>query len=158
VRRGDERAIDSPVNHLSSPTTVPVLHLVVMGLPVVSGALITCSFGLAPSSLVVLPDKRVLVESRPVATTLDNKPFVNIPPFGLCTSLANPITAAQTAAALGVLTPGVCTPVIVAPWLPGAPTALSGPAPTAHQGCQCMCAYGGVVTVVNPGATRTMVG
>ena len=44
---------------------------------------------------------------------MDNKPFANILPFGLCTSLANPITAAQTAAALGVLTPGACTPVTV---------------------------------------------
>ena len=129
-----------------------------MPLPLVAGAQTMCSFGLAPSTLMVTPEKRILVENRPVANITDIKPFVNILPFGLCTSLANPITAAQTAAALGVLTPGVCTPVIVAPWLPGAPTALSGPAPTAHQGCQCMCAYGGVVTVVNPGATRTVVG
>ena len=35
---------------------------------------------------------------------MDNKPFVNILTFGIC-SLANPATAALTAAALGVLTP-----------------------------------------------------
>ena len=129
-----------------------------MPLPLVAGAQTMCSFGLAPSTLMVTPEKRVIVENRPVANITDNKPFVNILPFGLCTSLANPITAAQTAAALGVLTPGACTPVTVAPWLPGAPTDLSGPAPTAHQACQCMCAYGGVITVINPGATRTVVG
>ena len=129
-----------------------------MPLPLVAGAQTMCSFGMAPSTLMVTPEKRLLVENRPVANILDQKPFVNILPFGLCTSLANPITAAQTAAALGVLTPGTCTPVTVGPWIPGAPTALSGPAPTAHQGCQCMCAYGGVITVINPGTTRTIVG
>jgi hypothetical protein len=129
-----------------------------MPIPLVAGAQTMCSFGLAPSTLMVTPEKRVLVEGRPVANITDNKPFVNVLPFGLCTSLMNPITAAQTAAALGVLTPGTCTPVMVTPWIPGAPTALSGPAPTAHQACTCMCAYGGVVTVVNPGATRTIVG
>lgn len=129
-----------------------------MPLPLIAGAQTMCSFGLAPSTLMVTPEKRVMVENRPVANITDTKPFVNVLPFGLCTSLANPITAAQTAAALGVLTPGVCTPVTVTPWLPGAPTALSGPAPTAHQGCTCTCAYGGVITIVNPGATRTIVG
>jgi hypothetical protein len=126
-------------------------------LPVVNGAMTMCSFGLAPSTLVVTPEKRVLIENMPAANIMDNKPFANILPFGLCTSLANPITAAQTAAALGVLTPGTCTPVTPAPWVPGAPTALNGPGPTLHQGCQCMCAYGGVITIVNPGATRTTV-
>lgn len=116
-----------------------------------------CSFGLAPSTLIVTPEKRVLTENQPAANILDIKPFANILPFGLCTSLANPITAAQTAAALGVLTPGTCTPVIVAPWVPGAPTALGGPAPMLHQACTCMCAYGGVITITNPGTTRTSV-
>ena len=128
-----------------------------VALPVVNGAQTMCTFGLAPSPLVVTPEKRVLVEGMPVANITDCKPFANILPFGLCTSLANPITAAQTAAALGVLTPGACTPVTM-PWLPGKPTALSGPAPTIDQTCKCMCAYGGVITVLNPGATRTMVG
>ena len=88
--------------------------LVGVSLPVVQGAMLTCSFGMAPSTLNVLPDKAALVESRPVATIMDNKPFVNIAPFGVCMSLANPITAAQTAAALGVLTPGACIPVLPA--------------------------------------------
>ena len=126
--------------------------------PLVMGAQTMCSFGLAPSTLVVTPEKRIVVEGRPVANITDTVPFKNILPFGLCTSLANPITAAQTAAALGVLTPGTCTPVIVGTWLPGAPTALSGPAPTAHLGCKCMCAYGGVVTPINAGTVRTNVG
>jgi hypothetical protein len=125
-----------------------------VSLPVVQGAMLTCSFGVAPSTLNVLPDKRTLVESRPVATIMDNKPFVNIVPFGVCMSLANPITAAQTAAALGVLTPGTCIPVLPAPWVPGAPTVLVGNMPALTNSSQCMCAYGGVITIGFPGATR----
>ena len=126
-------------------------------LPVVNGAMTMCTFGLAPSTLIVTPEKRTLVENMPLATIMDNKPFANVLPFGLCTSLANPITAAQTAAALGVLTPGACTPVTVAPWTPGAPTALTGSIPTLTQMSLCNCAYGGVITITNPGATRTTV-
>ena len=128
-----------------------------MSLPVVNGAMTMCSFGLAPSTLIVTPEKRTMVDSMPAATIFDNKPFVNVLPFGLCTSLANPITAAQTAAALGVLTPGACTPVIPAPWLPGAPTVLVGNMPALNVQSKCICAYGGIVTVVNPGARTTAV-
>ena len=82
-----------------------------MGLPVVNSALLMCSFGVAPSPLTVLPGNRTMFENSRWRTIMDNKPFVNIKPFGVCISLANPITAAQTAAAFGVLTPGACTPM-----------------------------------------------
>jgi hypothetical protein len=128
-----------------------------MSLPVVNGAMTMCSFGLAPSTFIVVPEKRTMVDSMPAATILDNKPFVNVLPFGLCTSLANPITAAQTAAALGVLTPGTCTPVIPAPWVPGSPTVLVGNIPALNVTSKCICAYGGVITVTNPGARTATV-
>jgi Domain of unknown function (DUF4280) len=128
-----------------------------MGLPVVNGAMLMCSFGVAPSPFSVLPDKRTMIENQPVANITDNKPFVNIKPFGVCMSLANPITAAQTAAALGVLTPGTCTPVCPAPWVPGSPTVLVGNMPMLTQSSQCVCAYGGMITVSFPGATKEVV-
>lgn len=128
-----------------------------MGLPVINGAMTMCSFGLAPSTLLVTPEKRTLVNSMPAGTIMDNKPFANVLPFGLCTSLANPITAAQTAAALGVLTPGACTPVLPAPWVPGSPTVLVGNMPALNMQSKCICAYGGVITITNPGARTATV-
>lgn len=125
-----------------------------MALPVVNGSVLICSFGVAPSTLSVLPDKRVLCGGQPMANISDNKPMVNIAPFGLCNSLSNPVTASQTAAALGVLTPGACTPVVTAPWMPGSPTVHVGGMPALNDSSTCMCAYGGVVQVtVSPAAT-----
>jgi Domain of unknown function (DUF4280) len=128
-----------------------------MGLPVVNNAMLACTFGAAPSVLGVLPTGKVMVENMPAATIMDNKPFVNIKPFGVCMSLANPITAAQTAAALGVLTPGTCIPVIPAPWVPGSPTVLIGNMPALNNSCKCICAYGGAISVSFGGATKTAV-
>ncbi len=128
-----------------------------MALPVVDGAMLSCSFGLAPSNLTVLPAKLITAEGKPMATIMDMAPYVNIKPFGLCSSLANPITAAQTAAALGVLTPGTCIPTITGPWTPGSPTVLVGGLPALNQSSMCMCAYGGVVQVTMPGATTEQV-
>ena len=128
-----------------------------MGLPVVTGAMLQCSFGAAPSTLSVLPMNRVMFENKPVANIMDNKPMVNIAPFALCMSLANPITAAQTAAALGVLTPGTCIPVTTAPWAPGAPKTLIANMPALTDSSICVCAYGGVIKVVVGQAFKEMV-
>src|SRR5215475_3483301 len=100
-----------------------------MAQQVCMGAMLQCSFGAAPSSLVVLPQNRVLT-GTPAANIMDGKPMVNILPFGVCSSLANPTVASATAAALGVLTPMPCIPVTPAPWVPGAPTVLLGNFPT----------------------------
>ncbi|WP_309133533.1 DUF4280 domain-containing protein [Cellulomonas sp.] len=127
-----------------------------MPLPVTTSATMTCTFGTAPSTLVALPTPRVLVEGRPVATVSDAAPLVNVPPFAMCTSLANPQVAAATAAALGVLTPMPCLPATGA-WTPAAPRTLVGGRPVLAQGSMCLCAYGGVVQVVVPGPVRTTV-
>ncbi|MHB2022182.1 MAG: DUF4280 domain-containing protein [Mycobacteriales bacterium] len=127
------------------------------GPPLIATGQLLCSFGLAPSSLMVLPVHRVTVEGRPVANVTDAVPMVNILPFGMCQSLANPTVAAATAAALGVLTPMPCVPVTEA-WTPGSPQALIDGAPVVTMGSVCPCAYGGVIQIVNPGSTRESVG
>jgi hypothetical protein len=121
-----------------------------MALQVCSGALMQCSFGVAPSSLVVLPQNRVFT-GTPAANILDNKPLVNIMPFGMCMSLANPSVAAATSAAMGVLTPMPCLPVIPAPWVPGVPNVLLAETPTLDNNCSLMCAWAGVIQITSPG-------
>lgn len=120
------------------------------------GATLQCSFGAAPSSLVVLPANRVLTNT-PAATIMDNVPLLNILPFGVCSSLANPTVAAATTAALGVLTPVPCVPVTPAPWVVGSPTVLVGNMPSLNNSSKLMCTWGGVIQIVNPGQTKMMV-
>lgn len=127
-----------------------------MALQVCMGAMMQCSFGAAPSSLVVLPANRVQT-SVPDANIMDNKPIVNIVPFGMCSSPANPTVAAATAAALGVLTPMPCVPVIPAPWIVGAPTVLLGNMPALDNQSKLMCAWGGVIQLNTPGQFTVMV-
>jgi Domain of unknown function (DUF4280) len=122
-----------------------------MAIQVTTGATLQCSFGAAPSSLVVLPLNRVMAGGVPAATIMDHIPFANIATFGMCSSIANPTVATATAAALGVLTPMPCVPATPAPWLPGAPTVLTGGQPTLDNTCKLMCLWAGVIQIVNPG-------
>jgi hypothetical protein len=116
-----------------------------------------CSFGAAPAVLNVLPTARTMVAGRPAATIFDSLPLVNISSFGMCCSIANPTVAAATAAALGVLTPMPCMPAITGPWVPGSPTVMVAGKPGLTNTSQCLCAYGGVITVMLPGQFTTQV-
>lgn len=128
-----------------------------MPLQVCMGAMMQCTFGMAPSSLVVLPTNMVMTSDMPAANIMDNIPMVNILPFGMCMSPANPMVAAATAAALGVLTPMPCIPMTEAPWVPGAPTVLLGNMPALDNTCQLMCTWGGVIMISDPGQETEMI-
>ena len=108
-----------------------------------------CSFGLAPSTLSVVAPRPV-VEGRPVATITDVAPGANIAPFGMCQSLANPMVAAATAAALGVLTPMPCVPVVPAPWIPLAPQTM----PSASFGSNQL-DFGGIIPPASATSMRS---
>ncbi|MBM4349629.1 MAG: DUF4280 domain-containing protein [Deltaproteobacteria bacterium] len=114
------------------------------------GATLKCSFGLTPSVLTVLPQNRLMVPT-PAANIMDHVPMVNIIPFGMCSSMANPQVASATSAALGVLTPQPCVPVTLAPWAPGSPLFLIGGMPALNNTSKLMCTWLGVIQVINPG-------
>lgn len=128
-----------------------------MAIHVVNGATLMCSFGVAPSTLVVLPVNRTLSSNQPAATIMDHVPMLNIMPFGMCTSIANPQVAAATSAAMGVLTPQPCIPATPSPWIPGVPTVLENNLPTLDNNCKCMCMWAGVIGVINPGQMTEMI-
>ena len=121
------------------------------------GALMTCTFGATPSSLVVPPKNKVLAEGPPAANIMDYIPMVNILPFGMCSSMANPMVIAATAAAFGVATPMPCIPMTMTPWVPGAPTVLIANMPALDNVSKCLCNWGGAIAFSTAGTLKTMI-
>ena len=128
-----------------------------MPIQVVNTAQLMCSMGMAPGTLMVLPLNRVMSGNQPAANIMDHVPMLNIMPFGMCRSPANPMVAAATAAALGVLTPMPCIPATPAPWMPGAATVLLGNMPALDNTCKLMCLWAGTIQVTNPGQMTHMI-
>jgi hypothetical protein len=121
-----------------------------MGIQVVTGAMMTCTFGVAPAPLNATPTG-VMASGLPAATIMDFVPLENIPTFGMCDSLSNPEVASATAAALGVLTPMPCVPVTVTPWEPPAVSVTITGMPALTNEAMCTCMWGGVITITEPG-------
>ena len=121
-----------------------------------TGGQMTCPFGAAPSAFIATP-KMVMSGQMPAGNIMDHVPIMNIPPFGVCNSIANPTVAAATAAALGVLTPMPCIPNTPAPWVPGAPTVLVANAPALDNVSKLTCLWGGVIQFTSPGETTEMI-
>jgi len=120
---------------------------------VVQGATCLCTFGTAPGNINPTNNMTVLAEGKPVCVKMDSAAMANITPFGMCTTVSNPAVAAATAAALGVLTPQPCTPMITGTWLGGGKVMIGGK-PCLTLDNKCACAYGGTVSIVNPGEMK----
>lgn len=118
---------------------------------VVKGANLSCSMGNAPSQLAVLPTNAVDGDSQPAATVQDMMPNVNIAPFGMCMSMANPQVAAATAAAMGALTPQPCMPMTTAPWTPGSTSVTIAGQAALNDSSQLVCQWGGQIQITSPG-------
>ncbi len=122
-----------------------------MSQQVCMGATMKCSFGTTSAELIVLPKNRVMVNNMPAATVLDNIPLVNILPFGICSSKINPMVAAATSTASGILTPTPCIPQTETPWSPGSATVMLANIPALNSSCYLNCVWGGVITVIDAG-------
>lgn len=118
---------------------------------VTMGASLLCSQGIAPSKLVVVPKNRTTADGMPAANIMDKIPLLNIPAFGLCRSMANPQVAAATSAAMGVLTPMPCIPMLPGPWTPGSKTVKIANQPALNDKSKCACAWGGSIQIIKPG-------
>lgn len=122
-----------------------------MANPVVQTAMCQCSFGVAPTPLMVNSQSTVQTGNMPQATIMDN----TVLPFGMCNNPGNPAVAAATAAAMGVLTPMPCAPVTTAPWAPGAATVLVCGKPLLNNSSKLTCMWGGVISIVSTPAMTT---
>ncbi len=119
---------------------------------VVNTAMLSCTMGVAPGPLTVVPKGTpVTAGGQLVATTMDTIPMANLPTFGMCMSPANPAVAAATTAALGVLTPMPCVPVPMGPWVPGSTKVVLGGLPVLTAGSTCQCSFAGTITIGVPG-------
>ena len=124
-----------------------------MGFCLCCGGMLSCPFGAAPMPFSSLPAARVMINGKPAGVLTDAVPMLNVPSFGMCKNPANPSVAAATAAALGVLTPMPCVPVLTGAWLNPAPTVLVGGKPALTDGSKVMCAWGGQISVQFAGQT-----
>ena len=106
--------------------------------------------GVSPSSLTVLPDRTALLSNKPQANIMDYKPMVNIMPFGLCKSLANPTVASATTAR-GVLTPMPCIPNTTTPWMPAKSNMMVKGQPALQDNCQLICGWAGTIKIITNG-------
>lgn len=122
-----------------------------MPLLVSHGAKCRCTFGSGACSLAVAPARMPRCAMTSIATITDSQPSLNIPGFQMCSSLTNPAVARATAQACGVLIPQPCTPVLVGTWLPGSLSSQIDGEPLLTENSFLTCAYGGVVSVVDPG-------
>jgi hypothetical protein len=113
---------------------------------VCSGASLQCSFGTTPSIFAASGLDCSASSPAGVVTDVGEE---NVPPFGMCVSMANPEVASASSAA-GSLVPQPCVPVLE-PWTPGSERVTIGDVSALDDTCQCSCAWGGVVTVSSPG-------
>jgi hypothetical protein len=116
--------------------------------PTVSmGAMTMCTFGAAPSTLMVLPISMTMTDCLPAANIMAMAPIVNIVPFTICNAPTNPMVIAAKI----VGAPAPCIPLTVAPWIPTAPNVMMGEIPTLTADTMTMCIWAGVVKTTFPG-------
>lgn len=117
---------------------------------VCSGSMLVCSMGAgtSPINVISTPGPAANPAMQSAANIMDNKPVVNIRPFGVCRSMSNPQVMAASASARG-LVPMPCMPTIPAPWAPGDPMNRVRNAPALSKGSTLMCAWGGVITIAS---------
>lgn len=128
-----------------------------MGNFVCMGAMLQCSFGMSPSTLSVIVPTRPKCGGCLMANITDYIPMVNIMTFGMCQSMSNPTVASATAAAMGVLTPMPCVPVVTAPWSPSGQVKIGGMAALINN-AKCMCTWGGQISITNASGSMSTQG
>jgi hypothetical protein len=111
-----------------------------MAAQVVTGAAVVCTFGTTAAEFSA---SSLDVAATAPAGVVTDVTVANIPTFGMCSAPANPaVIAAQS--------PAPCLPVL-SPWTPGSARVRVDGVSALDDASQCVCAWGGVVTVSSPG-------
>ena len=118
---------------------------------VVEGATLKFSFGSSSSKLMIPMKHEIYIKGKTQGNMMDYIPMVNISPFGMCSSLANPTVASATAASGGVLQKMPCIPSIVSPWICCKMDVLIDKFPAILSSSKLMCMWCGVIKVEDDG-------
>jgi hypothetical protein len=106
-----------------------------------NGALMRCDCGIAPTHLVIAPSPRA-------ANIYDAVPLRNIPPFGACNSLLNPVVLGLASTTMGQIPkPGPCTPVTQC-WSNGSATEQIEGSAALQMSSNLRCSFGGLITLL----------
>lgn len=116
---------------------------------VASGAELLCNQGTTPAALTVPRPRRSSARTDLLAVVDDHVPLVHLAPFGACRCPANPAVAAATAAAMGILTPAPCMPVVPLPWSLGAARLTFDGVLALTADSTVKCAYSGTISVLD---------
>ncbi|MBY0281211.1 MAG: DUF4280 domain-containing protein [Alphaproteobacteria bacterium] len=127
-----------------------------MGMQATGLALTRCSFGMAPMPFITIPMHRDITFIMPAATIMDHMPFLNILPFIMCQSKANPMVIAIMAATLGAVQVAPCIPMTFAPWVPSPTVTIDG-MPAANNSAKTLCLWGGCISFLFPGQVTTLI-
>ncbi len=103
-------------------------------------SILKCSCGTVPTPFVVLPINGVTTAGLPTANEIDNVPFLNIIPFGMCTTTVNPAVAAAGS-------PMPCVPVTISPWSDTATKVKIRGFPSVTEKSKLQCLWNGSITV-----------
>ncbi len=127
-----------------------------MGVLVATGAAYLCSGGAGPGTLAATGRPQVLLNGKPAMTVKDGAAYVNIVPCPACVCPTHPAIA-PVLSVTGVIVPQPCTPQVSGMWIGGQTKALAGGVPCLTNEARLMCAFGGVISVADPGQTKVLV-
>ena len=119
------------------------------------GSKIECTFGTVPAVLAVLPGAQIVNAASTLAANVSAfAPTTNIPPFGQCKSLTNPLNASYTQTKVYA----VCLPAVTKPWTTGCIATKINGQYALNSGCKCACTWGGEISITASNATKINVG
>ena len=121
---------------------------------VVNNAMILCSFGSGPMPLTTEPEGESIVkgQSQFAGTVTNSIPMENIKSFIMCNSPGNPAGMGKPI----VPTPCPCVPAVAGTWDPPAEKTKINDQPALTNEAKCMCSFGGVISITDPGQVKVM--
>ena len=116
---------------------------------VTNGDLCICGNGSNPCPLIIVDTLRKMKsDGKSVAIATDTN-VANISTFGMCNNINNPMVAAATAAAQGVLTSAPCIPVVIGTWDNTVNKILINGIAVVGENSTLNCTYGGCIKLEN---------